>query len=265
MELKIVLLRTDDPHCLYLESLLASRFNVVTTIEEPGREQRLRLWKVSKKAWFHRAYQDLRRVVMGTASLRKRFFSNPPYVENERRPRKIVVPYINDKRAELELESLDYDIVVVIATSILKEPIFQAIGTRPIINVHGGWLPDYRGNHCYFFAKYRRDYDKIGSTVHFVDANIDSGDIVLRARPDLDPRLVSAEELYCSGELNAFRGLFDALSRYENGESLNAYKQDASNSRFYRTKDRTVWRELSSVWRDFKDRRLFRKFKGETR
>lgn len=41
-----------------------------------------------------------------------------------------------------------------------------------------GYLPHYRGVHCSLFTIYHGDFDKIKSTIHFVDHGVDTGDII---------------------------------------------------------------------------------------
>lgn len=48
------------------------------------------------------------------------------------------------------------------------------------LNLHTGYLPDYRGVKSEFWALARHDLAHIGWTLHFMTAKLDAGDIVLR-------------------------------------------------------------------------------------
>src|SRR5689334_22923262 len=48
------------------------------------------------------------------------------------------------------------------------------------LNLHTGYLPDYRGVKSEFWVLARGDYGRIGWTLHYMTTSIDAGDIVLR-------------------------------------------------------------------------------------
>lgn len=50
------------------------------------------------------------------------------------------------------------------------------------LNLHTGFLPDYRGVKSEFWALARHDLARLGWTLHYMTAALDAGDIVLRAR-----------------------------------------------------------------------------------
>lgn len=50
------------------------------------------------------------------------------------------------------------------------------------LNLHTGFLPDYRGVKSEFWALARRDLSRIGWTLHYMTPTLDAGDIVLRQR-----------------------------------------------------------------------------------
>jgi len=50
------------------------------------------------------------------------------------------------------------------------------------LNLHTGYLPDYRGVKSEFWTLARADASRIGWTLHYMTTTIDAGDIVLRQR-----------------------------------------------------------------------------------
>jgi len=102
------------------------------------------------------------------------------------------------------LKAFGPDLLVLGGTRILSRPIL-AIPPRGTVNAHPGLLPRLRGSSSVGWALY---HDlPLGSTVHFVDASIDTGPIILRRqlpvyRGDTYEALVR-RTLTLSGELMA--------------------------------------------------------------
>lgn len=80
--------------------------------------------------------------------------------------------------------SLDVDILAIASAPILKEAVFTKarIGC---LNAHPGWLPKYRGIGANRAAIL--DGEMPGICIHFVDAGIDTGRLILRERLALKP------------------------------------------------------------------------------
>jgi len=85
------------------------------------------------------------------------------------------VPHHNKKACRLLLEELKPDIGVLGGTRIISERILS-IPPDGMLNSHPGLLPEVRGSASPAWCVY---YDiPIGSTCHFIDPGIDTGDIV---------------------------------------------------------------------------------------
>jgi methionyl-tRNA formyltransferase len=120
----------------------------------------------------------------------------------------------NDGACREILASFGPEIVVLGGTRIIRPPIL-AIPPRGTVNAHPGLLPQLRGSSSVGWALYK-DLP-VGSTVHFVDASIDTGPIILRQqlavyRGETYERIVR-RVLSLSGELMA-----DTLALFEAGE-----------------------------------------------
>ena len=97
------------------------------------------------------------------------------------------VESINDPSVIDLLQKTQPELVVVLGTSILKEPV---LATAPcFVNLHAGITPMYRGAHGQFWAVLNRDFDNVGVTLHFVDKGIDTGAIVKQGRFTFDPAI----------------------------------------------------------------------------
>lgn len=67
---------------------------------------------------------------------------------------------------------------------ILKEPIISEYPHR-IINIHPAYLPEGRGIYPNFWSHFQGSPK--GVTIHFIDAGIDTGDIIARAKCEFSP------------------------------------------------------------------------------
>jgi hypothetical protein len=243
--LRLALLTSDDAHHRYCASLLAAHgFCIDPWIVEPASAQRRR--RLARRRWRDWAafeYHHWRRTVWGLDAYRRRYFRVD---QASRTVEPIVVDWINSPVAINALSSARHDLTVVMGTSILNERLLQACG-GDVVNVHGGMLPHYRGNHCFWYALENGDLSRIGSTIHFVDRGIDTGDIIEVVPTDVrDGDL--AEHLYCRAEKAALHRLAALLTGLAAGEPLPRSPQP-SGGRTYRTRDRSPRDDVNSWFR----------------
>lgn len=87
----------------------------------------------------------------------------------------------NSPQTQQALETLAPDVLILGQTGIVRAPLLAAprLGT---LNGHPGVLPFYRGIDCAKWAAHRGDFENIGSTVHWVDAGVDTGRIIRAQR-----------------------------------------------------------------------------------
>jgi folate-dependent phosphoribosylglycinamide formyltransferase PurN len=88
-----------------------------------------------------------------------------------------LVDSVNDERTIALLDEAAPALVVVHGTRIIARSVLKAINV-PVMNVHAGITPRYRGVHGGYWALCDGRPDLAGSTVHLVDAGIDTGDIL---------------------------------------------------------------------------------------
>lgn len=98
-----------------------------------------------------------------------------------------LVQSANDKRVHSLLKEADPKVVVVQGTRILSR---ATLGSVPAVflNLHAGWTPTYRGSHGAYWALRDARPDLAGSTVHTVDAGIDTGPPLARVRAEITPQ-----------------------------------------------------------------------------
>ena len=82
------------------------------------------------------------------------------------------------------MRDADADLGVVLGTNILKESVFK-IPRLGSINVHQGLAPYYRGCPAVFWELFNGERE-VGLTVHFVEAKVDTGEIVMQETVPLE-------------------------------------------------------------------------------
>ena len=94
------------------------------------------------------------------------------------------VEKFNSRRCAGLIRDLDTDLLAIASAPILKEYVFTP-AKRGCLNAHPGWLPKYRGIGANAYALLNVDLP--GITIHFIDAGIDTGRIILREKIAIQP------------------------------------------------------------------------------
>ena len=121
------------------------------------------------------------------------------------------------------------DLIVVWCSAILRPLI---LGTaQKIINFHTGILPQYRGAVANQYAVYRRDLAHIGSTIHYVTAGVDRGDIITQIYGDTSKRPQEMFRELNDASLDAF---LETARKIYAGEEVLSHAQDQTQGEFFR-------------------------------
>lgn len=244
---RVAVLTSSGPHHRYLVATLrAAGFDIGAVVVEPWSAQRARKWKKGRRSnWAWAVYHDVRRQVLGLDAYRRGAFADLPTPLGPE-PRTVTVDWINDQAVVDVLRQARPDVTVVMGTSIIKDKVLAEAGDV-VLNLHGGYLPDYRGNHCFFFALSNGDFDKVGTTIHFVDRGIDTGDLLEVVVPALRST-DNAEAMYCRAEKAAVHRLVAWLDHYERGGELPRTPQ-GRKGKLHNIRDRKPQHDLSVWWR----------------
>lgn len=84
---------------------------------------------------------------------------------------------INNKDIVKMITILKPDFIFVNGTRIISKHIIESINVK-MINIHVGITPKYRGVHGGYWAIYNNDLNMFGTTLHYIDAGIDTGAII---------------------------------------------------------------------------------------
>jgi hypothetical protein len=186
---RLVLLCTDCDASRIVYHRLGSHFpDVVVVVEDPVPRTRL-LWRrlrrlgaatvLGQALFLALVVPVLRRTGRARIEEIKREFSldDGPFHAVHR------VPSVNDQSARAVVERLQPAVVVVCGTRIISAETLRTF-TAPVVNYHAGITPAYRG----YWALAEGRPDLAGSTVHLVDAGIDTGGILAQRTIAVTPR-----------------------------------------------------------------------------
>ena len=103
------------------------------------------------------------------------------------------VPSLNGSEARDALRRLGADVAVSLDNAIIRPETFR-LPAHGTINVHHGAVPGYRGGPPVFW-ELRDGLDRVGFTIHLIDAGIDTGPVLARGDVPIERRSTLAETL----------------------------------------------------------------------
>src|SRR5574337_200543 len=186
--LRVLVLCGRSPRHLHVANALCAAAEVVGIVQETGTAwslhklaRTLRPDNLGRKVW--RWLRDRRRY-SGHGEARFFFGERAPVLD---RPDLVtLVPHINHPDVLALAQRLQPDLVAVFGTSLIRGELLRA-GRLGIVNLHGGLSPEYRGADCTFWALYNGEPEKVGCTVHWIDAGIDTGGLIAHVSPKVLP------------------------------------------------------------------------------
>lgn len=191
--LKIAILTTKTPHHLYfiqqLKELCSDIVSIdLVLIEEKPFPYRKLFRSHIVRNWFNPIQWSLLnpylqcpyRVNEQTGYEMDRFFPDGGY-DYDLDMRVERVASVNNTKSYNLLKGVNPDIALVYGTGRVKSDIFQ-IPTISTVNLHGGYLPDYRGLDTNLWAALHGDFDKLAVALHSMDENFDTGPIYMMER-----------------------------------------------------------------------------------
>lgn len=127
------------------------------------------------------------------------------------------------------IDELKVDLMIVSRWSVLRPEIFEKppLGT---VNTHVSLLPELRGGDPIpgaLLAGLRRT----GVTIHFIDAGIDTGDIILQRRLPIFPQ--DTQEGICARAAKQIRLMYAQVIRRFRSGCVPRRRQDSSNSFYF--------------------------------
>lgn len=129
------------------------------------------------------------------------------------------------------------DVIAVTGAPILRESVFTLprLGT---LNMHSSLLPDYRGTQAEFWQVLEGRLQTCGVTVHYVNAGVDTGEIVLQKATPAEPGL-SPQALRTRNLLTALEVVPEAVAQVADGTAAPK-QQSPGDGVTRRSRDKTL-------------------------
>lgn len=174
---------------LLIQRLEESAELLAVFIEKPVSKKQIITRRIKKIGWFKTLGQlSFLSLVLPLIPQRKKRIASilkaNNLKDNYRFPYKNIES-VHDTNLVKQINALNPDLIVINGTRILKKEFIENVAVK-IINIHVGITPKYRGIHGGFWAIYHKDLENCGVTLHYVDAGIDTGNIIAQRR--ISPR-----------------------------------------------------------------------------
>ena len=239
--LRVLVLCGRSPRHLYVANALCRAADVVGIVQETGSAltwkklaKTLRPDNLWRKAW--RWLRDRRRYI-GHGEARFFFGEQPARLDHPELVRE--TPHINHPDVLALSRQLKPDLIAVFGTSLIRGELLEQ-GRLGMANLHGGLSPEYRGADCTFWALYNGEPQKVGCTLHWIDAGIDTGGLIAhvspRVLPDDDELRLFWRAVQTSADAYA-----ELLRRLAAGERFG--QRQSHKGRLYQVKQRGLRQE----------------------
>ncbi len=245
--LRLLILCGRSARHLYVANALCRAGDALAIVQETGGEwnlkktlKKLRPDRLFRKVW--RWLRDRRRYA-GNPEAKYFFPGGQPRLDQPERVRE--VPHINHPDVVAMARTLQPDLICVFGTSLIRGDLLRE-GRLGMINLHGGLSPEYRGADCTFWALYNNEPEKVGCTLHYIDAGIDTGRLIAHVSPEV--RADDTElELFWRAVRDSADVYAEAVGRLARGEVLG--EAQAGKGRLYQVKDRGLRHERALATR----------------
>jgi folate-dependent phosphoribosylglycinamide formyltransferase PurN len=182
---KIILLAADCESSRWVYNALKEVVNIEAVIlEQPVSKKELAKRRVKKIGFFPVIGQILFSVfavpLLKIISKKRKAYLIDKYrlTDNEfDNVQTFRISSVNEEACLKAIQLLQPDIIVVNGTRIISKKILQSTNAI-FINMHVGITPHYRGSHGGYWALYNNDIENFGTTIHLIDAGVDTGAVL---------------------------------------------------------------------------------------
>lgn len=240
-KLRVLLFCGRSPRHLYVANALCEAADVLAIVQETGTEwsakkilRKFRPDNLLRKTW--RWLRDRRRY---TGNQEGKFFFGDQAPRLARPELVREVPHINHPDVLCLAREMQPDLIAVFGTSLLRGELLNE-GRLGIVNLHGGLSPEYRGADCTFWALYNGEPEKIGCTLHYINAGIDTGKLIAHICPAVQ---ADGDELtlFWRGVSESAAAYAELMKRLAQGERFG--QPQSHKGRLYQVKDRGLRHE----------------------
>ncbi len=196
--MKIIILSSDTPHHRFFINKLSQKFNIVHVFFET---------KKLKKNYPIGPFLENEHI-----EFEKMFFEN---ISSEINSNLITVCNNINNKINIEIiNKFSPDIAISFGTGLIKPHIFN-LPKHGTINIHRGYIHEYRGLDSYLWAILNNEINKIYVTIHCVDDDLDTGKIIAEKPVDLT-NINNVYEIRYWSTLLVTDMMIDVLNSYKN-------------------------------------------------
>ena len=157
---------------------------------------------------------------------------------------------VNDHAIVAMLRETKPDVVLAFGTGRMTRDVFRSADVA-CLNLHGGNPEEYRGLDSHLWAIYHHDFANLVSSLHLVDEQIDTGDLVFQSALDI-PRGTELYQLRAINTQACVEMSLRALETLSHG-SLPAHKQ-RRRGRYYSHMPACLKQECLAKFRQYTTR-----------
>lgn len=238
---RIMILCGRSARHLHVANALCAVSDPVAIVQETGSEwnwrktlKKLRPDNLVRKVW--RWLRDRKRY---TGNPEAKFFFPDASPRLDRPELVREVPHINHPDVVAMARELQPDLICVFGTSLIRGDLLKE-GRLGIVNLHGGLSPEYRGADCTFWALYNGEPEKVGCTLHYIDAGIDTGGLIAHVSPAVTPEDTELV-LFWRAVRDSAEVYAEAVQRLAGGDALGV--PQSGKGRLYQVKQRGLSHE----------------------
>ncbi|RWL48023.1 MAG: formyl transferase [Mesorhizobium sp.] len=184
----IVVVTEGGPHIWAIVNAIADRVGPVSVIlEAPESKKRLLMGRARRQGWIS-AIGQLGTMVLTRLGKRflaghaERLIAEEKLATEPRQGQAIIhVPSANGPECLKEITLIEPGVVLLAGCRLLSKDTLRKMPC-PVLNYHAGIAPKYRGMNGGYWALASGDQGNFGTTVHLVDAGVDTGGVLKQAR-----------------------------------------------------------------------------------
>ena len=160
--MNILVLSTISPHHTYFINKIDKVFKISQVIYETR--------SVEKEFETKSSFEDKE------IEYEKKYFFNQTQDKIRDSIKVSIIDNVNNIKS-IDIIKKEFDVVIVFGCGIISPQIISMFNSK-LINIHRGIARKYRGLDSDLWAIYNDDYFNIGTTIHFIDERLDTGDII---------------------------------------------------------------------------------------
>ena len=247
----VVLLTRDGVEHRHVARVLAESLPGLRLIVEGGsrggrRAALRRAWRAGPRRFADKAGATIYRALIRDSKARRRALIRAlgePRLAQPIYDGALSVNTVNGRAAVDRLRRLRPKLALVYGTGIVRAPVFDAIDC-PIINLHTGLSPYYRGAACFLWPLIDDRLDRVGATVHDCAPVVDGGGILATDAVSVHP----GDTIHDVFARQVLRGgaLYARCAASELRSPMPRTAQDLSQGREYRLVERGLSAELAA-------------------